>query len=374
MAIHIDLQERSGAGSPSNFNQMKIGMFHHNGLHHLAKRVIFTLLMTCLVLLSACSGQTTQAEPTPTPIPTPVIPTKPTYKVARGDVEQLLKFTGRIVPVDEQGLFFGVGGRVDEVLVQQGDAVKAGQLLAVLESGNREFDLKRSQIFLEMAQLSLQSTILQLPKNTKAYTETITLKEKEVELAQLNLDELNKAVADSRIISPIDGVIRSLNLRDGAVAEPFEPVIVVADLSNLEVSGDVGGDSMTKLAEGMEVTITPVVLEGDALTGKIYSLPYPYGSGSKDALDQSLRIAVDQDLVAGGYEVGDLVEVVVLLEKSEDILWLPPQAIRTFEGRKFVVVKDGDGQRRVDVRTGLQSDDRVEILEGVEEGQVILAP
>jgi RND family efflux transporter MFP subunit len=353
---------------------MKIGMFHHNGLHHLAKRVIFTLLMTCLVLLSACSGQTTQAEPTPTPIPTPVIPTKPTYKVARGDVEQLLKFTGRIVPVDEQGLFFGVGGRVDEVLVQQGDAVKAGQLLAVLESGNREFDLKRSQIFLEMAQLSLQSTILQLPKNTKAYTETITLKEKEVELAQLNLDELNKAVADSRIISPIDGVIRSLNLRDGAVAEPFEPVIVVADLSNLEVSGDVGGDSMTKLAEGMEVTITPVVLEGDALTGKIYSLPYPYGSGSKDALDQSLRIAVDQDLVAGGYEVGDLVEVVVLLEKSEDILWLPPQAIRTFEGRKFVVVKDGDGQRRVDVRTGLQSDDRVEILEGVEEGQVILAP
>jgi multidrug efflux pump subunit AcrA (membrane-fusion protein) len=87
-----------------------------------------------------------------------------------------------------------------------------------------------------------------------------------------------------------------------------------------------------------------------------------------------LRIAVDQDLVAEGYEVGDLVEVVVLLDKSEDILWLPPQAIRTFEGRKFVVVKDGDGQRRVDVRTGLQSDDRVEILEGVEEGQVILAP
>ncbi len=79
-------------------------------------------------------------------------------------------------------------------------------------------------------------------------------------------------------------------------------------------------------------------------------------------------------LVAEGYEVGDLVEVVVMLEKSDEVLWLPPQAIRTFEGRRFVVVKDGDGQRRVDVRTGLQSDDRVEIVEGVEEGQVILAP
>ncbi len=353
---------------------MKISMPKSNTHYKPAKRTFFSILVFCLVFLTACSGRTTQAEPTPTPIPTPVIPTKPTYKVSRGDVEQLLKFTGRIVPVDEQGLFFGVGGRVDEILVQQGDEVKAGQLLAVLESGNREFDLKRSQIFLEMAQLSLQSTVLQLPKNTKAYTETITMKEKEVELAQLNLDELNKAVADSRIVSPIDGVIRSLTLRDGAVAEPFEPVIIVADLSNLEVSGDVGGDSMTRLAEGMEVSITPVVLEGDALTGKIYTLPYPYGSGSKDALDQSLRIRADQDLVAEGYEVGDLVEVVALLEKSEGVLWLPPQAIRTFEGRKFVVVKDGDGQRRVDVRTGLQSDDRVEIVEGVEEGQVILAP
>jgi len=353
---------------------MKNGMDNRKSLLHPVKQMFFLFLVICLGFLTACSGQTTQEEPTPTPIPTPVIPTKPTYKVVRGDVEQFLKFTGRIVPEDEQELFFGVGGRVDEILVQQGDEVKAGQLLAVLESGNREFDLKRSQIFLEMAQLSLQSTLLQLPKNTKAYTETIALKEKEVELAQLNLDELNKAVADSRIVSPIDGVIRSLTLRDGAVAEPFEPVIVVADLSNLEVSGDVGGDSMTQLAEGMEVAITPVVLEGDSLTGKIYSLPYPYGSGSKDALDQSLRIKVDKDLVAEGYEVGDLVEVVVMLEMSDDVLWLPPQAIRTFEGRKFVVVKDGDGQRRVDVRTGLQSDDRVEIVEGVEEGQVILAP
>ncbi len=353
---------------------MKIGIPTHFNLIGITKRIAFSFLVICLVFLTACSGKATQAEPTPTPIPTPVIPTKPTYKVSRGDVEQFLKFTGRIVPVDEQGLFFGVGGRVDEVLVQQGDDVKAGQLLAVLESGNREFDLKRSQIYLEMAQLSLQSTILQLPKSTKAYTETIAMKEKEVELAQLNLDELNKAVADSRIVSPIDGVIRSLTLRDGAVAEPFEPVIIVADLSNLEVSGDVGGDSMAELAEGMEVSITPVVLEGNALSGKIYSLPYPYGSGSKDALDQSLRIVVDQDLVADGYEVGDLVEVVVMLEKSGDVLWLPPQAIRTFEGRKFVVVKDGDAQRRVDVRTGLQSEDRIEILEGVEEGQVILAP
>ncbi len=57
-----------------------------------------------------------------------------------------------------------------------------------------------------MAQLALQSTLLELPKNTKAYTETITMKEEEVELAQLNLDELNKAVADSGSFRPLMGL------------------------------------------------------------------------------------------------------------------------------------------------------------------------
>ncbi len=93
---------------------MKIGMHIYKFLYYLAKQITFSLLVVCLVFLTACSGKTTQEEPTPTPIPTPVIPTKPTYKVTRGDVEQLLKFTGRIVPEDEQGLFFGVGGRVYE--------------------------------------------------------------------------------------------------------------------------------------------------------------------------------------------------------------------------------------------------------------------
>ena len=47
-------------------------------------------------------------------------------------------------------------------------------------------------------------------------------------------------------------------------------------------------------------------------------------------------------------------------------LWLPPAALRTFQGRTFVVIEEANGQRRADVRLGIESDARVEILEGVE--------
>jgi multidrug efflux pump subunit AcrA (membrane-fusion protein) len=63
---------------------------------------------------------------------------------------------------------------------------------------------------------------------------------------------------------------------------------------------------------------------------------------------------------------------VLMLERKQDVLWLPPAAIRTFEGRRFVVVQEGTGQRRVDITVGLEADDRYEILSGLTEGQIVV--
>ena len=70
--------------------------------------------------------------------------------------------------------------------------------------------------------------------------------------------------------------------------------------------------------------------------------------------------------------MGDLVRVQAELERKDDVLWLPPQALRIFDGRRFAVVQDGDVQRRVDVKVGIQTADRVEIEEGLEEGQTVV--
>jgi multidrug efflux pump subunit AcrA (membrane-fusion protein) len=48
--------------------------------------------------------------------------------------------------------------------------------------------------------------------------------------------------------------------------------------------------------------------------------------------------------------------------------------LRNFQGRRFVVVHDTDGERRSDVKIGLQGEDRIEILSGVLEGQTVVAP
>ncbi len=72
--------------------------------------------------------------------------------------------------------------------------------------------------------------------------------------------------------------------------------------------------------------------------------------------------------------LGDLVRVRVVIESKDNVLWLPPQAIRVFEGRQFVVVQDVQGLRRVDVTLGIQGSERVEIMSGLSEGQIVQSP
>jgi multidrug efflux pump subunit AcrA (membrane-fusion protein) len=88
--------------------------------------------------------------------------------------------------------------------------------------------------------------------------------------------------------------------------------------------------------------------------------------------DKSTRISLEKTPEEFGLELGDLVRVEVVVERQDTVLWLPPQAIRTFDGRKFVVVQDGELQRRVDVKIGVEGEDRVEIEEGLAEGQVVV--
>ena len=109
---------------------------------------------------------------------------------------------------------------------------------------------------------------------------------------------------------------------------------------------------------------------GKAFAGVVRRLPQ-VGAAST-ATDKSVRVTVEG--ASEAMKEGDLARVTIVTSRKDSTLWLPPQAIRNFQGRRFVVVRDADGERRSDVKIGLQSDDRVEILSGVLEGQTVIAP
>jgi multidrug efflux pump subunit AcrA (membrane-fusion protein) len=433
---------------------------------------------------SAWLGTRAHALPTPTPLPTAIIPEKPTYTVQRGAVVDSLTFTGRVSPVAEAELYFRTDGRVRQVYVERGDAVQEGDKLAELDvealhrqlaraelvlataqtdrqsaEGQRAYELARAQLNLELEQIALQKLHADDPAADRAVAEAeleqaavglhqaqsrydavsdrpdigmrpeaealqqatlayaraqaaydramkqagqhaydVQSQQKRVELArlevgrldadaapqlaqvvtkaELDLAELQAQITDTLILAPFDGKVVAVHTAAGKVVEGFKPVLVVANPSELEVTAELSAEQMRELSQGQEVTLVPVGYPDQTLPGTIRLLPYRLDStGSATDLkeeDQHTHIAVRFGDFA--MQAGDLMHVTVVLDRKEDALWLPPAAIRTFEGRKFVVIQEGTGQRRVDVLLGIKSEDRVEIVEGLEEGDVVVGP
>lgn len=450
------------------------------------------IVLVAALLSTACNQQQGgQEPPTPTPVPTPIVPTKPTYKVQLGTVINQIQFTGRIGPVREEDLFFKVAGRVRNVNVQQGDVITAGEILADMEIDPLErqvaqakLDLQRAQVSLQRAQKDSESTIakakIQLAMSENDYADISSqdlnpqliqaqnalesaklavqqaqadydrapvagrsgswqaaalqratlafqnaqaaydqvvaqittghqhdvtqagyqvqlakqaladaergvnpLLQNDVAGAELALKTLQAQVTDAEVIAPFNGKVEAVRISPGSPADAFTGVIVVADPTALEIIADVDSSGLTNLKEGMTTTIALSDYPDKTMTGTIRQLPYPYGSGGKTTTDTSANavqdtsthITIDPKSAAGmNLVMGDLAKVTVVLQAKDNVLWLPPQAVRTFEGRNFVVIQEGDGQRRVDVTVGIQSTDRVEIKDGLKAGQVAVAP
>jgi multidrug efflux pump subunit AcrA (membrane-fusion protein) len=438
------------------------------------------LFSVSLIVLAGCTcGPAQGGEATPTPIPTPVVPDKPTYVIQRGEVAEVLEFTARVSPISEEELFFRVSGYVGEVFVERDDWVKAGDLLAELEvtdlknqllqaeaalestiSSNEqqiaeaqaslrtaelnlaiaeasdpapqvvfaEVALERAQMALadaqeayneawdpardwelnvkwrkdaleaeregterglKEAQLSLrvaEADYQQALQNQRVHAYNVQICEQEVALARLRLEKLESGLAieemrlnvdrlqaqldDARLVAPFDGQVLLVSTAEGRAVTAYKPVMVVANVDALEVSTKLDADVMEELQEGMEAICEPVGRPGQEFTGYIRRLPYPYGGGSRvgtaEDEDQSTRITLERTPEELGLELDDRVHVTVVLESKENVLWLPPQAISQFEGRRFIVVQDGDRQRTVDVTIGIEGTERWEI-EGVTE-------
>jgi len=197
---------------------------------------------------------------------------------------------------------------------------------------------------------------------------------KAVEQAQLSVDRLQAQVNEGRLVAPIDGVVTTFAVYEGRKVDAHKTVAIVADFSEVELAAQLGDSEMSYLEIDMPVTVTLSSYPGQEFPGIIAELPYPYGKGgSQDKLDKAdLFTHVRLNNPDIELNVGDSTKVTVLLEEAFDTLYLPPQAVRSFEGRNFVVVDVEGRQRRIDVKVGVTGEDRIEILEGVEEGQVVI--
>ena len=194
---------------------------------------------------------------------------------------------------------------------------------------------------------------------------------------------MQRQIEDRRLRAPYDGAVIAIGIdiqgvrSVGSRPQPHTPIsaytpfMVVAQLEPLIVVTAKDTSGVAELSMGQTVTVTHRLARDEPVGGEVSALPaFNSGGAKKPSFQDYLQIAIDAEHPP--MKIGDFVQVRVLLAVHTDTLVLPHNAVRRFAGRTFVIVQDGGRERRIDIKTGLEADGQVEILEGLEEGDVVI--
>ncbi|MDQ6422386.1 efflux RND transporter periplasmic adaptor subunit [Paenibacillus sp. LHD-117] len=297
----------------------------------------------------------------------PKLSKKPEFTVAKADIETKVSATGKLMSSAQEELRFGgESGQIAELKVEAGDTVKKGQVIAILATGTLETQLKRKNIEVRQAELSM---IEKLRDDSRTPTQK-ELDELNFELLVSERDELAAKLEASKLVAPFDGTIVSLAKEAGDMVNAYESVGQIADLTKLVVAVDFAASDLEKIAPGMEAKVQ--INTAGSFDGKVLRMPLSSGSSDQgESLDGYVLIELDE--FPKEVKSGTPLSAAVVTERKKDVVLIPPAALRSASNRHYVQVVDAEGNKReVDVEVGLSTSTEVEIVKGLEPGQKVI--
>ena len=336
-------------------------------------------------------------------------------QVRPGTITRSVTDSGYVQPAVDFDIHATQSARVAEVLVETGQAVKAGQVLVTLENldlsvqiSDMRSQLSQAQTAAQSARAALERTRLELVDagdNLKRMEELYgagAVSRAEYEKAVLQVEtcrqilkeqsaRLDSALAQEAgsreslgrleakegqlvVKSPADGTVLDLPVKREEVVGPMTLVATVAAAGQLEVKADILSDDLGEVKIGQKAVISAPVLGQDTLTGEVKKI-YPRAEEKQSALGViQRRVPViislpDPGPLKPGYEVRVAIETQTL----DRVLVLPREAVRTTgDGQREVSVVVNDRVEHRPVQTGLSDQVMIEITGGLEEGDVVV--
>jgi len=301
------------------------------------------------------------------PVKEPQKVTYETLEAKTGTIEKKIRCTGYFVSVSKEDVFFRYsGGRLNKIYFKYGDEVKKGDLIAELEGGAIADNIALQQLVVRRAQLNYDKVNTQAELNGGGSKYELELAGIELEMEKMKLSNLYKELDKSKLISEISGkVVYIKDIQQGDFVNAYDVIVTVADPKALQLM--YSEDKVSDFRNGMKVD---VVIDDVHFTGEVAATPLDAPLNADDETKKSIRIKVD--MLPDSIQLGDDASFSLTLEKKENIIILPRHTINNFIGRKFVnVLVDGIREER-DVELGIQTDTEVEIVKGLEAGELVI--
>ena len=353
------------------------------------------------------------------------ITTVATANVVRDNIESTISTTGVVTAKLSRDLYPDVAVKVKKVYVEKNDEVKKGQKILDLDLDSLTSQLEQLKIQKELSQIqydnlvtsnnngnstlmSMQNAVEKLEdayntnlalyelgaisqkdleNSKKALDEAksqqgeVTLNndynlvamEKQIELTQININTLTKQINNLKelMVSPIDGIISSLNATEKAYISTAMPTYSVVNNDAFEIEVEVKEFTARNIAVGQKVYITGDAFDGITYNGVVKSIA---PIATKNALGQSIIEVIvevtDTDTkLAEGYNVS----CDIVIGSKEEALTIPLSSFMEDEDDNiFVYTIDNNELKKVEITAGINSEDKLEVISGLTEDMTIV--
>ena len=310
--------------------------------------------------------------------------------VSRQSLKSTVSATGTIRPVDSVEVSSKITARIKSVLVKENDVVKAGQTVAILDG--KDYEATKDQASYKVANTRSKY-------NRAEYLYSIGAKSKEeledaeydYDTAESSLSKTESDLAETVITAPMDGIVVGEPKTAGtmAVQGNSNPTVImtIADLSKKQILAKVDETDIGSVKVGQKASFTVDTYTGKTFTATVSKISQTDVTNSWNTNSSSSSSSSSSASVIYYYVVLDVddpdnlllpamtARVEIVTDEKENALAVPISALKTDSTGSYVMVyKEGAGkdgaasQEKRYVTTGIYSDEYVEILDGLSDG------
>ena len=310
-----------------------------------------------------------------------------TAQVERMNLTSKVSATGTIRPVDSVEVSPKITARISQVLVKENDRVTAGQTVATLDG--KDYQAKYDQ-----AQYKVTNTRLDYERYKMLYDQgagtkqTLDNAEYEYNTALSNLTAAESDLAETTITAPMSGIVVGEPKPAGtmAVQGNSNPTVImrIADTSQKQIMAKIDETDIGNIKVGQDATFTVDTYTNRTFTAHVSKISQTDTSNTWDTNGTSTSssssssssasviyyyVTLDVDDPDDVLRLGMTARVEINTAEKEDALVVPIAALKTNDNGSYVLRVNASGQtEQVPVTTGIYSDEYVEILSGLSEG------
>jgi len=274
-----------------------------------------------------------------------------------------IRVSGTVASVEEARLSFKIGGMISQVFVKEGQTVRKGQLLAILDQTEIDAQVNQARYASEKSERDLLR-IKNMVKDTAATLEQLQNATTGYDLSQQNLKIATFNQSYSKIISPLDGTVTKKLINEGELTGPGSPAIIITSSRKNDwvIRAGISDKDWARVKMGDKASLKLDAYPEASFSGTISNLAQSADPVSK-LYEVEIKINPDGKRLASGLYA----KVELTPSQSRSYSVVPVEAVVEGNGNSgFVFVNNNGKAKRVPVTIGYLDGDKVLLSEGLD--------